>query len=164
VGYIEDSRKAVLLALVIAEDSLGRPVTVREVIKHSDVVESPVSEISEDRSGGWSVFDFSDRVSKHLRTLVRQGLAGELKKGKMYHYYSLVGRGRLDMLGRDLLSKPGLGTGPTSKQVFRPVYNKEGKFLSYEQRHYTPEISTSIVADKPDFDTYETDTAYIVWG
>jgi len=102
--YREASRNAVLLALVGAEEERGRPVTPREIINFGRGNVFAPQSAPVGRSGGWAVFDYGDRVTRHLKGLVRLGLAGQAKNEKGTPvYYALAEGGRLPTLGGEAL-------------------------------------------------------------
>lgn len=86
-GYVTSSEKGVHLALLKAFSEHGRPVTTREIIdiaEESGIEGQRTPAIAYDdihREGGWTVFDFSDRVATFLRRLEKKGKARVWKEG-----------------------------------------------------------------------------------
>ena len=81
MGYRNEAPIVVLKALNFAYNEYGRPVSTREVRETGKLLFAGPWTSVVGRSGGWSVWDFGDRVGRWLRALVRSGLAIEESEG-----------------------------------------------------------------------------------
>lgn len=97
--YLRSSEQGVLSAMVVAYDLKGTshsgPLSTKEILeagKLSELEDSVASTPITGRSGGWTVFDFGDRVLRCLNRLAKKGMVRKLTSSSPY-YWEITDRG-----------------------------------------------------------------------
>ena len=92
-GYIKNSRIVVLKALKLLDKGWHTTTEIKDIGRKELYDEAQETEecYGHFRTGGsWCVFDWTDRISRHLNYWVKKGVV-EHKKENYRHYFKYIG-------------------------------------------------------------------------